>query len=467
MIKLIFLLFSFHVFPGIWEASNSWDLNWEKKYQSWIQNEFKQDIFSNPLSRYYGIKTDCADAIYAARAIFSMENSLPFQFKNTTGGKPSFFTNEYSGYDDLPSKQMRLISFLNFFGDFFSTYSLAFEDTLPVKPNKLSPGDIFVAPTHQNDNGLEYRHSHIIKDLSSRRYFHLVSSTVPSEVRTLKLIKGLPKALIKKTQGWGFKRFLWPEDHTHSIKKINLAKANLRFPTERGFSFEQSSYIFDKNYIHLFLDQMYKGRAFQKEELESFIDRKIFNICQLLNSRKEEIEKSIKNINSKKDLYLDKNQCLKKEHYGNYSTPSRDAAIYDEVKSLYLQWDQSSESDRSYFSNRSYNTLVKALKFYDYNHNPGRKNIDVFNINVESFSFIQGDQYNSSVCELNISNKPYYISDFINRYTHDIIQKNENGKKVKARNLSDNPNDSLLARWGLATQRRTCPNYDEVLEFLE
>ncbi len=467
MLKLLLILFSFHSIAGIWDAKNSWDLNWEKKYQNWVQNEFQQDIFSNPESKYYGIRTDCADAIYAARAIFSMENSLPFQFKNTTGGSPKFFTNQYSAYDKLSSKEQRLISFINFFGDFFSTYSLAFNDTLPVKPNMLSPGDIFVAPTHQNDNGLQYRHSHIIKDISTRRYFHLVSSTVPSEVRTLKLIKGLPKALIKKTQGWGFKRFIWPEDHKQSITQINLAKKNLSFPKERGFSFDQSGFIFNKNYMNIFLDHMYKGRVFEKEELESFIDRKIFNICQLLTSRKSEIDKSIERINSKRSTYLDKLQCLKKEHYGSYSTPSRDAAIYEEVKTLYSHWEQTNEAEKSQFSQRAYNTLIKALKYYDYNHNPGRSSIDAFDIHVESFSFIQGDEYTDAVCELNISEKPYYISDFINRYTHDIIQRNENGKKVKARNLSDNPNDSLLARWGLSSKRRTCPNYDEVLEFLE
>ncbi len=467
MIKVLLLFFSICAFPGIWEAQNSWDLNWEKKYQNWIQNEFSQDIFSNPNSPYYGIKTDCADAIYAARAIFSMENSLPFQFKNTTGGKPKFFTNQYKGYDKLASKQERLISFLNFFGDLFSTYSLAFNDTLPVKPNLLGPGDIFVAPTHQNDNGFQYRHSHIIKDISTRRYFHLMSSTVPSEVRTLKLIKGLPKALIKKTQGWGFKRFIWPKDYNQPITKINLAKENLSFPRDRGFSFDQSGFIFNKNFINIFMDHMYKGRVAEKEELESFIDRKLFNICQLLSSRKTEVDKSISRINSKNTVYLDKNQCLRKEHYGSYSTPSRDAAIYDEVISLYSHWDKSSEQEKSQFSNRSYDTLVKALKYSDYNQNPGRVNINAFDVNVESFAFIQGDEYTDPICELNISGKPYYISDFINRYTHNIIQRNQDGKKVKARNLSDNPNDSLLARWGLSTKRRSCTNYDEVLEFLE
>jgi len=467
MIKILILLFSTQCFCSVWEANNSWDLKWEKKYQSWVKNDFKTDLFSNPNSKYYGIKTDCADAIYAARAIFSMQNSLPFQFKNTTGGKPKFFTNNYKGFDKLNTKEERLIAFLNFFGDFFSTYSLAFNDTLPIKPNMLSAGDVFVAPTHQNDNGHSYRHSYIIKDISSRGYFHLVSSTTPSEVRNLKLIKGLPKALIKKTQGWGFKRFIWPEDYKNPITSINLAKSVLSFDKERGFSFDQSSYIFKKDFINIFIDKMFEGREYQKEELESFIDRKLYNVCQLLKSRKTEVDKSISRLNSKSKLYLDKNQCLKKEHYGSYSTPSRDKAIYDEIKSLYLQWDNSSQEQKAELSQRSYHTLVKALKYNDYHFNPGREKINVFDINEESFSLIQGDHYVESVCKLNIAGKSYFISDFINRYTHNIIQRNQEGKKVKSKNLSSNPNDSLLARWGLSTVRNTCPNYDENLELLE
>ena len=118
------------------------------------------------------------------------------------------------------------------------------------------------------------------------------------------------------------------------ITKINLAKTSLSFNKERGFSFDQSSFIFNKDFINIFLDKMYIGREYEKEELESFIDRKLHNVCQLLHSRKSEVDKSISRLNSKSDIYLDKNQCLKKEHYGSYSTPSRDKAIYDEINKL-------------------------------------------------------------------------------------------------------------------------------------
>ena len=57
---------------SVWKEQNQWDSSWEEKYSNWIQTSFNEDIFT--AGKYKGIPTDCADAVYAARAIFSFEN---------------------------------------------------------------------------------------------------------------------------------------------------------------------------------------------------------------------------------------------------------------------------------------------------------------------------------------------------------------------------------------------------------
>ena len=74
------LLFSISLNASVWNSTNSWNNEWERKYRDWVKNDLTPEIFID--GRYKGISTDCADAVYTIRAIFSYENDLPFHFRN-------------------------------------------------------------------------------------------------------------------------------------------------------------------------------------------------------------------------------------------------------------------------------------------------------------------------------------------------------------------------------------------------
>ena len=65
----VFLITINQSFAGIWVESQKWDADWENKYTEWVKAKVDTDIFTS--GRWKDLSTDCADAIYTIRAIFS------------------------------------------------------------------------------------------------------------------------------------------------------------------------------------------------------------------------------------------------------------------------------------------------------------------------------------------------------------------------------------------------------------
>ncbi len=450
-ILFISLFLSIITQASVWVDTKSWSIEEENKYQAWVKSSLKKDIFSNPQSKYYDIKTDCADAIYALRAIYAFENSLPFQFKDPTKFLGNdLITNRSSSFDKTIDPVKRLKKFLHFWFPHLGTTTLRLHDSLPVLPSSLKAGNFFVAPTTQTDsNGEPYKHAHLIKNLSNKGYYHLLSSTVPAAVRSLKLIKGFPKSKNILENGWGFKRFLWKEDYKHNISQKNLTSVN------------SSQY---ENYIKEYTNEVFKNFIITKEPFEELIDRKFENICELLEQRIQEINRIAKLLESNPRKYLDKNSCIKKDAYGVFSTPSRDKDIYKEITDMYSVWDATSQETKDTLS-LGYLSLIDKLKTYDQSIDLELK-IPEEDIHNESLILLKGSKNIPSLCAKKINDRFFHVSDFINRYTTKISQRNQNNQKVWSRNLSANPNDSFDARWGLTRKRSTCPNYDEYQEII-
>jgi len=78
---VILLLFSSYIRAAVWDTDQSliWNNEEEKRYSSWVKDNWKADVFINPESSYFGIPTDCADAAYAMRIIYSFERKLEFK----------------------------------------------------------------------------------------------------------------------------------------------------------------------------------------------------------------------------------------------------------------------------------------------------------------------------------------------------------------------------------------------------
>lgn len=64
----VLLLASAPAFSDVWEDTNTWSMEWEKKYAKWIQTSAVHTrMFTSKKSKYFGVRADGADAL---RAIF-------------------------------------------------------------------------------------------------------------------------------------------------------------------------------------------------------------------------------------------------------------------------------------------------------------------------------------------------------------------------------------------------------------
>lgn len=172
----------------VWNAVNAWNDEYEARYSAWVQDTYKFDIFSNPSSPWYGIATDCADAVYAVRIIFAYENSLPVSFTNIENMRQTL-TNNMSNWDHLPEKQ-KIRQFINLVSNLTSTKTLGY-DTYPIKIDRaiFRPGVIFLNPalTAEEENivGTRGGHAEIITEIEDNGYIRTLYSTTPMKVREL------------------------------------------------------------------------------------------------------------------------------------------------------------------------------------------------------------------------------------------------------------------------------------------
>ncbi|WP_415062551.1 hypothetical protein [Bdellovibrio sp.] len=182
------LLLSVHGQAKVWDATNTWSEAYEEQYSQWIKDTFKYDIFSNPSSAWYGIPTDCADAVYAARIIFAYENSLPVNFTNIENMRPNL-SNEMTSWDSLSAKE-KVRRFIRHVSDLTSTQTLGY-DTYPVQISRetFRPGIIFVNPTlsreDENIVGTRGGHAETLIQIEENGFIRTLYSTTPSKVRDL------------------------------------------------------------------------------------------------------------------------------------------------------------------------------------------------------------------------------------------------------------------------------------------
>lgn len=188
LLGLFLLLISLPAPAQVWVAVNSWSPAFEDKYTEWIKESYRFNIFSSQTSAWFGVETDCADAVYAARIAFAYENLLPVQFTSIESMRPSI-TNTLSYWNHLPEKQ-RVLSFIKYVSDLTSTKTLGY-DTYPVKIDRLyiKPGTIFLNPTltaeEENLIGTRGGHAEVITDVEENGFIKTLYSTTPSKVRDL------------------------------------------------------------------------------------------------------------------------------------------------------------------------------------------------------------------------------------------------------------------------------------------
>ncbi len=309
---------------AVWQTKQQWNQEWENKFSEWIRTEYTTDIFMT--GRYRGIPTDCADAVYASRAIFAFENGLPFAVRDLTGSlrKTKLITNEMSRFDKYPAGVPRLKKFLIYIFDMTNTKSISY-DSYPVAINRESvkPGIAWIRARRTARNfftgvssTVQPGHAEVVKYVKDTGVIFTISSTVPQGLRHLKVTSGL---VFRPTNTKvGLRKMKSPDQYykkESELPNYSLEQYKLGY-NKKGKADLKSWTTAVRNKLKL-----------RDESREEMLQRYADNICAKIKERAAEV---IKGENYRRKI----RRCMNEREYDLYSTPSRDKKIKDAVKEL-------------------------------------------------------------------------------------------------------------------------------------
>ncbi len=405
---LLFLCLQSVSHAKIWTAKNEWNMDWERKFSLWMQSaNVHKKLFTAKNSPYYGIKADCADTTYALRAIFSLENSLPFSVINPSGSRNSFnnLSNELSRFDRYGSAQKRLVAFVNYLGAQVGTEHLSHYDTTPVDIDQIKPGMIFTYKI-KRFTGKTIRHSYNIKDITATGNFDVIYTTqaIAKAGSDMMYRKEFMFSNAPHTS-WGFKRFKWP--HLHGVS------AN-RYPEDFGFSNEQYALVNEMG-ARPFFKHVKKTLQVLEETPQGLLTRSFNTLCTQAKDRVTYVNQGLDHMRT------NGSSCMNYADYDAYSTPARDKAL--------------SEAFISLFANRE---DVEA------NGEIGEVDPTLWNaiVDIESTSSSVNDSDLLKLCAITYrAGKTIHLAELYKRMDRGL--------------LSSHPNDRVELRWGETSRGAT------------
>lgn len=396
MTKFMFLFTMIFIVRSAQSAVWSGNRDWQEKdldaYSNWVELQVKDNIFSDSNSEYYGIKTDCADVMYALAIIYSFENNLNFTVKLRDGQSIS---NNVSDFDAQEDPLQRLKSFIHYVATYTSTYTLAKYNSLPLAINEIRAGDIYI--TSFKTNGQETNHAYLIKGIIETGHFELYSSTTPAKIRKLNVRKGYPLHVITGAP-WGFKRVI-------PLPLIDHLKN--RHEIYNNEQYEILSTIGD------FMGHISKKIQTIADSFENNINFQIDNLCDMLTSRALEVKEAVAVLSNN-------NKCFKGSEFDLYSTPTRDSNIKNAFNRLLNGW--------------------KKIR---------QNSPEVGEQNYRNLEYILGKDKSETSRELLTKRCPIRVTDNVINL-RDFFYLQYLGK------ISSNPNDPELTRWGLSTEKSSC-----------
>lgn len=409
---------------SVWEEKNQWSADWESKYSQWIKTTYNEDFFTT--GAWAGVSTDCADAVYFSRLIFSYENSLPFQIVDHTGGT-KYITNKMSRWDNLPNTKDRVKKMMAWMMDIVSTQTL-FVDTYPIAINRtyVTPGKVWVRPSLQiSGQGLgqiferigtflsgkssnpDPGHAEVVKEVTESGIVYLIGSTVPATVRKLTLASSFK--IMPDNQQLGLRAWKEPQHYGaakeqqpgYSVEQYTMGVVPVSQNNSGDGGFTNSIQAPTQKTYAEWSKQVHERLALRSETKDEKIRRLATELCSLAQSRVEVVRDS--------ELYKKAigGGCMDADGYESFSTPSRDKRIYDTLSDL-----SKAASGNLFFGARLESTAVKKALAA-----------------CGDLEIAEGKKLSMSAYAKNISN--------------DMI--------------SSDPNVSLSARWGITKEKSNCP----------
>ncbi|MBI2602445.1 MAG: hypothetical protein HYW48_05250 [Deltaproteobacteria bacterium] len=402
----------------VWESTENWGQKWEVAYSNWIASDaVSKDMFISRASPYFGIATDCADAAYAMRVIFSFERKLPFATLVKMNGRDVLLGNETDRFDAVHPPHKRLVAFVNYLSTVKDSSQLGYYDTYPVAVSALMPGDLYTFELKTRDGPI--RHVLTIKRINDNGTFDFLYSTQnvrrnnlyffrnPNnniKVRSLLFKQNQEAQFRQKEESKGFRRFLWPN---------YLGQSPKTFPESFSYSIDQFEWartLDRRQYANKLREELQKTVELPQVVLFRYLEQ----VCQLVLERVAIVKEAVDFLKPKGKKF-----CMDKEELFLYSTPMRDAILEESFEQLKIEWQkftgknelESTEQDLS---------LVRVL----------------FDSRMEKSRL-------HNFCPVKVS--PGLILDLRTIYS-----------RLKSGKLSSNPNDSVFARWGEEKASNEC-----------
>lgn len=409
---ILTLLTATSAFSAVWEDTNSWSMDWEKKYSEWIQTDkVHTRMFTSKKSKYYGINADCADAAYALRAIFSLENALPFKVHAPKDNSSELFeklSNKTDKFDETGSTpEKRLVAMINYLGKSIGTEHLSHIDTIPVKIDKIAPGMLFTYKI-KGGNGNFIRHAYSIKDVSEYGNFDVIYSTQAIARDKLPMMRKSGFIFTNIPHGsWGFRRWKWPSQE---------GLENDLLPDEMGYSKEQYDLV--RKHGQRFFRVVKDKLKTSEEHPQDMLLRKIKLVCQEAQPRATYVNQG---LDYRREIG---NRCMSYEEYDAYSTPTRDENLWKSIETLKTDFNEVIYRNLSDYVNPRIMDAIKSI-FKGYNF---------FQTSVR-------DDLNS-MCIIN-------YRSVVRINLHHIYDRLSKGL------MTSHPNDGIVQRWGETAEGRT------------
>lgn len=405
--SLLLLLFLCVIVPtqaAVWKATKKWTEQEEKHYQHWVKTNWTEEFFMDPKKPlYYKVEHDCADAVYLMRLIYAYEKKLPFVIHNAHK-KGGLTTNNMKNWDRLPEFH-RMRKFMDYVTDTTSTKTLR-HDTYPIALNNLKPGDIYVAP------GV---HSYQIVNITETGVAEVMASTTPKAPRFLSRISSFPFYIPedRKNKSDGYRRFIQPQ---------HIRKSMTKQPHYNDEQYRIAANV-KYNYVE-FTDIIARRLGKRPEKVAEKTLRLLIALCMYSNDRSVYIYDALWHLQK---IRKAGRQCMTRQEYDSYSTPSRDKRL----RAFFVSVKQ--HLDKTWRLNSQHEAQIIAATIFRKTPPPPKET-----------------KLTNDFCMVEMSlGEGYYMP------------LRELWQNIRAKQLVSDPHAPLEARWGINTKnyKPTCRTY--------
>ncbi|HVK60095.1 MAG TPA: hypothetical protein VM432_01045 [Bdellovibrionales bacterium] len=300
--------------PPLWTASEAWSEAWEKSYAEWVLANADPEFFVK-----HKIATDCADVAYTMRWIFARIHGLPVAARLAGSGVMITQDTVRSDWMKYPthknwSEDRRFRAALNYLMNNTYTHTLL-RESYPVEISKqgLLAGSHHLRLSEQTGHTL-FIHRTFYDDPAAIP-IRVMASTVPRDVRSL-YESNYGDSEQPTVKNGGFLRFRWP------IRTKNGQTTIVAPEQMPHYSLEQYTPEFmngESSFSIAVLKHLNPDFSFKK-----WLEGATIDLKKQIEMRRSIVEEGFKICSVQK--------CSEgTENYENWSTPSRDKRLRNEI----------------------------------------------------------------------------------------------------------------------------------------